>query len=147
MLAGKHESGGTKECNQSWHFSWKQRQRGVRYFICERGVVGQKITFYPQGREDAFGLREDWTAPFFILVAVLHFRPDLDLVKIADSTRIQVLTGAVQGTDHFFSIFCDGGSVRVTPEFEFEAQEKKESLSLVNLSKLIFANLIYAFET
>lgn len=38
------------------------------------------------------------------IAAVLYFWPELALVKVKDSSRCQVLTRTVQGTDHFCSL-------------------------------------------
>lgn len=41
-------------------------------------------------------------------ISVLHFQPDLSLVKLEDSARGKELTRVVQGTDHFSSTFKSG---------------------------------------
>lgn len=38
------------------------------------------------------------------MAAIVDFRPDLAPIKIDDSMKSQVLTGAIQGSDHFYPI-------------------------------------------
>lgn len=40
--------------------------------------------------------------------AILHYWSDMTLVKVKYSRRSQVLSGAVQGIEHFCSIFTSG---------------------------------------
>lgn len=48
----------------------------------------------------------DWTAQ--METAILHFWSDLTLVNIEHGTRSQILSGAVQLTNHFSSLFSHG---------------------------------------
>lgn len=50
------------------------------------------------------------------IAAVLNLWPGLTLVKVENSRRCQVLSGAVQGSDHFSIIFNDGSYIRVPLE-------------------------------
>lgn len=52
--------------------------------------------------------------------AVLNFRTELTLVNLADSTRSQVLTRALQRNYHFASIISDGTYARAPHEFNVQ---------------------------
>lgn len=73
------------------------------------------------------------------MATLIDIRLDLDLIKVEVSTKSQVLTAVVEGTDHFtciflgieynqhfihHCIFCDGTYVRIPLEVmcEFETQ-------------------------
>lgn len=60
----------------------------------------------------------------------LHHQPDLSLIKIEDSMRSQILTGAVQGSDHSTFIFSNGSYIGIPHEVscEFEPQYPPRSL-------------------
>lgn len=45
--------------------------------------------------------------------AVLYFRPNLAHLTVEDSSKIEVLPGALQRTDHFPSIFSDESVVQI----------------------------------
>lgn len=64
----KVRNGETKEC--SLCISMEISVRDLQCFVCEKGVVGWKIIFHPQGCRGTFGLStlesEAWAAPAHI---------------------------------------------------------------------------------
>lgn len=53
---------------------------------------------------------------FIYWAALLHYRPELALLKVEDIKRSKVLAGALQGTNHFPSIISGGSYVQVPLE-------------------------------
>lgn len=68
------------------------------------------------------------------MTSVLHFKPDLALAMFEERMRRQVLTGAVQGKDHFFGIFNYGSYVRLPLDLwiESKAQEVLKAKSILS---------------
>lgn len=56
------------------------------------------------------------------MVTVLNFLPDLAPIKVEHRMRSQVLTGVLQGADHFTCIFSNGSYIGISLEVGCEAQ-------------------------
>lgn len=97
------ENGGTE------HFPWKLRQISVWLVnspLWEKGCMMENNI----SRGDAFGFYIDQKVKtgerLSYIAAVLHFRPDKDLVMVEDEMRSQLLAGVY--TETIFSIPLDG---------------------------------------
>lgn len=80
-----------------------------------------KKNHHPQGRANAYKIcreaeSENWTNPGQKFEAIHHHLSDLALVNIEQDRRSQVISGAVQGTDRFSNVFCDGSYIQIPLE-------------------------------
>lgn len=92
--------------------------------------------------------------------AVHSFRPDLAPAQVEGNRRCDVITGMVQGTDHYSSIFSDGSFVQVPFEnikniawrhkinlLLFSKHHKEKCVSLAkNYMKIDFSTIIFSDE-
>lgn len=96
--------------NPSTFLGSNGRALSLQHPACRIEFEGWRIIHHRQGLRDGFRLGSDvWVAP-------AHFLPDLALVKTKDSNRCQVLTGAVQGTEHFTCILDNESYVQISIE-------------------------------